>query len=151
MSALQKLLQPFDLVVWMALLATLIMSVLVILMIHFKFRSMKSLVYGTTVQHPFLNMLAAIFGISQSQLPRRNFPRFLLTMFLILCLVLRNSYQGALFSILQSDGRGKEIQTINEMIAKNFDFYIYESHLDIARNNPDIFRRYKSLNKSFLL
>jgi hypothetical protein len=51
-------------------------------------------------------------------------------MFLILCLILRNSYQGALFKFLQSDENIEEISSFNDLIDKEYDLYVYEYYKD---------------------
>lgn len=103
-SQFEKLLRPFQLVVWILLVAFLTVGVFVIILIRFKFKFLMDFVYGTGIKHPINNMLIAIFGGVQSKLPRRNFSRFLLMMFLLFCLVKRNVYQGSLYIILKSDG-----------------------------------------------
>jgi hypothetical protein len=83
-------------------------------------------------------MIAAILGLQQNRLPRRNFARFLLMMFLIFCLVLRNIYQGALYQFLQSDGRHKTPQTISELIEQKYQFVMTDAWLDVLEAHPEI-------------
>lgn len=85
--------------------------------------------------------LIVIFGGSQTKLPTRNFSRFLLMSFLLFCLVQRNVYQGSLYIFLQSDGRHKEVQSIDEMVENGFDFYMYESYTDIIESHPNIYTK----------
>lgn len=137
----EKLLRPFQLVVWILLVIFLSVGVLVIVAIRFKFKRLKNFVYGTGIKHPLNNMLIAIVGGVQAKLPKRNFSRFILMMFLLFCLVKRNVYQGSLYIFLQSDGRHKEVQSIDEMHAKGFDFLMYESYSDIIESQPKIFNK----------
>jgi hypothetical protein len=46
---------------------------------------------------------------------------------MIFWLVLRSCYQGLLFHLLQSDIREPEVASIQDMLKKNFKFYIYDS------------------------
>ena len=85
-------------------------------------------------------MLTAIFGLQQTVLPTRNFSRFILMMFLLFCLVNRNVYQGALYLILRSDGHRKEIQSIQEMVEKDFKFYVYASYVDFVNEASKIYQ-----------
>lgn len=147
----EKLFRPFQLEVWFILLLFLAVGVLVILVIRWKFKGLMSFVYGGGIRHPLNNMLIALFGGVQPKLPKRNFARFLLMMFLLLCLVKRNVYQGSLFFILQSDGRQKEVQSIQEMHEKGFDFYMYESYSDIIESQPKIFNKFEFHFNEFIV
>lgn len=138
----EKLLRPFQLVVWILLVIFLSVGILVIIAIRFKFKGLKGFVYGTGIQHPLNNMIIAMVGGVQAKLPKRNFSRFILMMFLVFCLVKRNVYQGSLYIFLQSDGRHKEVQSIDEMHAKGFDFLMYESYSDIIESQPKIFNKF---------
>jgi hypothetical protein len=123
------------------LLLTFGVGLLVIFVINHKFKNAKQLVYGKNVKSPVMNMAAGILGLSQSVLPTRNFPRFILMMFLIFCLVNRNIYHGALFLFLQSDNRHKDIQSIKEMEDRNFSYYVYESYIHFVHNQSSIFKK----------
>lgn len=53
-------------------------------------------------------------------LPGRNFSRYLLTLFILFCLVIRTAYQGKQFELLQKDIRPADVESIDEMIERNF-------------------------------
>lgn len=133
----QKLLRPFDRIVWILLLATILIALLVIWMLNVKQKNLRAFVYGSGIRHPATNLLVATIGGSQTKLPKRNFSRFILTMFLIFCLVIRNAYQGALFKFLQSANDEKEIQTLQELVDENFDLYLYQSQVILFANQPN--------------
>lgn len=97
-------------------------QLLVIFVIDLKFKAFKNFIYGNGIRTPVVNMTIILFGAAQSKVPNKNFSRFLLNMFLLFCLVLRNVYQGSMFTFLQSDGPHKEVQSINEMVEKGFEF-----------------------------
>lgn len=141
LTAYEKLLRPFELYVWIALLVTFAVGALVIFIVSRKDPSIGAFVFGSGNQAPIMNMLIAIYGGSQTNLPRRNFSRFLLMMFLLFCLVKRNSYQGALFIFLQTDGRNKEVETIDEMADKDFEFFMFDSYTDLVWNQKKIYNR----------
>lgn len=141
LSPFEKLLRPFEIYVWICLLFTLSVGVLVILVLNYKLKGLRAFVYGTGIKTPIMNMLVAICGETQTKLPKRNFSRFLLMMFLLFCLVKRNVYQGALYIFLQSDGRHKEVQSIDEMIEQGFEFYMFESYTDIVASQPKVYNR----------
>lgn len=152
-KAIEKMLQPFDHVVWIILLITLVLAILVIIVVNTKFRHLKSFIYGRGVKSPVMNILVGLFGSQQTVLPGRNFSRFILMKFLILCLVLRSIYQGSLFQFLQSDKRHREIQSVDEMVKKDYTFYMYETGADVLQNNIEIIRRKKLFNttRNFML
>lgn len=81
-------------------------------------------------------MLNAIFGGAQEIEPRENFSRFLLMMFIIFCLVIRTLYTGSLYRFLQSDIHHSEVESIDEMIEKDFKFYVSTSSLDLYEGDP---------------
>lgn len=141
LSPFEKLLRPFEYIVWAVLAIFLCIGVAVILIVNWKFQSLRGFIYGTDIKHPIVNMVVVIFGGAHVKLPRRNFSRYLLTLFLLFCLVNRNVYQGSLYIFLQSDGRQKEVQSIDEMTAKGFNFIMYESYTDIIQSQPKIYNK----------
>jgi hypothetical protein len=141
LTAFETLLRPFELVVWIFLVVTLAAAVIVILIVNMTSKEIRAFVYGTGIKTPIVNMLIAMFGGSQKKLPKRNFSRFLLMMFLLFCLVKRNVYQGSLYIFIQSDGRHKEVQSTDEMIEKGFKFHMYDSYSDIIKINPKIYNK----------
>jgi hypothetical protein len=87
-----------------------------------------------------LNFFRVIFGIGQMRLPQKSFSRFLLMMFLILCLILRTCHQSMLYDLMQKDLRRPEIETIKEAIEKGYTFYF--QHFNVARyNQTDFYKR----------
>ena len=102
---------------------------------------MKSFVYGRNVKSPTMNMISVIFGIQQTVVPTRNFARFILMMFLLFCLVNRNAYQGALYIILRSDGTRKEVQSVTEMVEKDFKFFMFSTYVDLVDEKTRIYQR----------
>ena len=121
---LVKLFYPFELHAWYSLLAVFLSGIIVIIVIKYQSPSIQNMVFGRNNRNPMFNMVIVVLGGSQTNLPERNFARFLLMCFMLLCLVLRSLYQGSLFEILQSERRISEPSTIDELIAKGFDFYI---------------------------
>jgi hypothetical protein len=64
-----------------------------------------------------------IFGGGLFILPGRNFARFNLMLFILFCLVIRTGYQGVQFDIMLKEMRPKDVQTIDELIERNFTIY----------------------------
>jgi len=130
-----KLLRPFHNFVWICILMVLMACVIVILILLFLPRKFKSFVYGENVTTPFLNVIIAMYGGAQTILPKFNFARSLLMMFLLFCLVLRSLYQGSLFKFLQANDNQPEVASIDEMAENDFKFYMIPSYDDMTRNN----------------
>jgi ABC-type amino acid transport substrate-binding protein len=141
LTAVEKLFFPFKLTTWIFILLVLVVGFLVICVVKFQSTAIKNFVYGTGVKAPVLNLLGAFIGGTQKKLPGRNFARFLLMMFLIYSLVIRSIYQGSFYKLLNSNQHLKEVQTISEMIEKNFEFYVYEGHEDLFQSTKEIARR----------
>ncbi|XP_070491069.1 uncharacterized protein [Chironomus tepperi] len=141
--SIEKMLQPFERTVWIIILATIAVAVLVIGIINAKFQHLRAFIFGRGVKSPIINILIGMVGTQQVVLPGRNFARFILMMFLLLCLVLRSIYQGSVFQFLQSKKHHKEIQTIDEMIENDFTFYMFETAYNVMQNYPEIGKRSK--------
>ncbi|CAG9802689.1 unnamed protein product [Chironomus riparius] len=134
-SPFHKLIRPFHNFVWICVLMVLVACVVVILILSFLPKKFKSFVYGENVTTPFLNVIIAMYGGAQNILPKYNFSRSLLMMFLLFCLVLRSLYQGSLFKFLQANDNQPEVASIDEMAENNFKFYMIPSYDDMTRNN----------------
>ncbi|KAL7030792.1 hypothetical protein ACKWTF_006784 [Chironomus riparius] len=135
LNMFQKMLSPFESIVWILIVLTLCIGISTILVINLKYKLMKSIVYGESVDHPFTNLFASFIGQALTKLPRKNFARMALMTFLIFSLVIRSAYQGSLYKFLQSDGRHKEPQTIAELIDKKYTFVLAKSNIDIVKDS----------------
>jgi ABC-type amino acid transport substrate-binding protein len=141
LTALEKLLRPFDSLTWTLLAIFMGFALLVIFMINMKFQRVRSFVFGRGVQNPLTNLLIGFYGGSQTRLPGRNFSRFLLMMWLILCLIIRNTYQGSLFKFLQSDETSVEINKIDDLIELKYDLYVKSATIEMIFGNSSSFMK----------
>lgn len=55
-TAFEKLMRPFELIVWVLLLITIGFGLLVILLLNLKWRKLRSFVFGTGIKNPVTNM-----------------------------------------------------------------------------------------------
>jgi len=125
----EKLFLAFDLVTWCLIVMTFVAAFGTIIIINnFATQSTRDFVFGLNVSKPSLNVLAAFFGLSQAVVPRRNFARFLLMLFIIWSLIFRTCYQGLLFEYLQGDGRKPPIKSIKELLSRNLTYFIHVQH-----------------------
>lgn len=88
-TSLEKLFLPFDAATWILLLITFIVALVVISIVQTQRISIRSFVFGTGVTTPTLNLFRAWFGLGQIFLPRRNFARFFLMLFILFSLIMR--------------------------------------------------------------
>jgi len=137
-TVFEKFVRPFEPVVWLILLFVLSAGIIVILVINLRFKYLKNFVFGRGINNPLMNMLIIVVGLQQSKVPKRNFARFLLIMLIFMCFVFRSIYQGSLYQFLQSDGRHKEVQTIDDMLEHDYEICMHESFVDVVINNPKI-------------
>lgn len=70
----------------------------------------------------------AAFGQDIHVLPGRNFARYLLTIFILFSHIMRTGYQCKQFNFMQMEMREKDVQTIDEMIEKNFTSHIIQQY-----------------------
>jgi hypothetical protein len=136
LSTFQKLVRPFNKLLWICLCCVLAIALLTITMLQLQSRGVRDFVIGRRIRGAYLNILIALIGGSQNKLPKGNFGRFLLMNFLLFCLVLRTLYQGSLFHFLQSSDSEKEPETIQEMaVNKNYTFFMISSYKEFTTEN----------------
>lgn len=88
-TSFEKLVRPFNIIVWICFGVIIFCSFVVITILQFQSKKAKEYFYGKNVTNPYLNVLIAVFGGSQKSLPKKDFPRYLLMLFLLYCLVMR--------------------------------------------------------------
>lgn len=138
----EKLVYPFDMFVWTLILASFFIGVLSILVIKRRSKEIQNFVFGIGVKTPCLNMFIAVVGGAQKILPRTNFARFLLMIFLMYSLVMRTLYQGSFYKLMQSNKRHKKIDTMERMIKDDFRFYVSPGLTDVVEEIEGIRKRF---------
>jgi hypothetical protein len=119
----EKLFLPFDATTWALLLGTFAIAQFTILIVNRMSKRVQNIVYGEGINIPSLNIVSTFFGVSQPKLPIKTFPRFILIIFVLFCLIFRTAYQGVLFDFMTSDMRKPHAQTIDDLINDNFTIY----------------------------
>lgn len=135
LSELEKLSKTFDTVTWILFAVVVVIAFVAVLVVTFQPRHIKILAFGANFNSAFMDLLSIIIGGSQMVLPVNNFCRIVITNLVIFCLVLRSLYQGSLFTFLQTDVKEKEVQSIDEMFERKFNFYLiktYFEYLDVT-------------------
>lgn len=141
LTSFEKFIKPLDVYTWFLLWVWIGVAFLVVYLVGKGSSMLQDFVFGFGIRSPYMNILIAIFGGSQKKVPRRNFARSLLMMFLIFCLIMRTLYTGSLYRFLQSKVYHKEAQSIADMIEKDFKFYTAPSILDLVEGHARIYQR----------
>lgn len=141
LASIEKLLQPFNSDVWITLAAASFCGVAFLVLLNLLTKG----AHKTKLVGLFFKAASILFAVSLSQLPRRTFHRMLLGSYVIICLVLAAGYQGALFRFLQKDSKLKELQSIEEMIEKDYRIYSYDSMLESIQGESKIMNRLSSI------
>jgi hypothetical protein len=131
----EKMFMMFDYDVWLMIAFTFIGALLIIQIINFCSEKVKDLVFGERIRVPTINFVAIIFGLGQTVLPRKSFARFLLIMFIILCLILRTCHQSLLYTLMQAEIRKPELQTIDEAIKKGYTFIMGDNEFNVFQDS----------------
>lgn len=135
--SIEKLLQPFGKTVWIVLTISLMLAFTLLFLSRFVKR--KVLQFDAVLV--CFKMLSILFAVSLPKGPKTCFVRWLFVSFVIFCLVKQAVYQGLLFKFLQTDSNRKEVQTIDDMIERDFKFYSYDSMLEVIQSEKKIIDR----------
>lgn len=140
-TSYEKLLLPFDLLTWIFSIAVILIAFVSIIVVKMLSKKAQDIFYGSNVGTPALNIITVIFGISQINLPSRNFPRIILVTFILFCLVMRTAYQGVLFEMTAADIRKPLPSTIEDLYNDGYMIYVVnEIEGTIYRMIPDDLR-----------
>jgi len=145
-TGLEKLFLPFDYETWIMIGLTFAVGLMTILIVTQLSLTVQSFVIGRGVSAPTMNLLAAFFGLGQTQLPGRNFARFLLTLYIIWCLIIRTAYQGVLYDLLKGDGRKAQNMQFDDFVDNNATFH-YNTFCELSLFEMDLFSMFVSLLK----
>jgi hypothetical protein len=139
-NSYEKLIMPFDDTTWYLLILTFSLAFIVIFIARYTSQSVRNRIFGTGIHSPAFNVVGAFFGIGQVRLPVETVPRFILTVFIFFCLIIRTAYQGVLFDMMTKDMRKPLPKTIADLYTKNFTIVVdpievgskfsYIKHLD---------------------
>lgn len=149
MSAFSKLFIAFDETVWYTLGALMLFVVLITLILTKchgadaggRRRDVRDFVLGRENRTPFLNIVSIMVGVPWHRVPKRNFSRCLLTMFLLMWLIIRSLYQAVLYKNLQTTQRNLPVQSINESLELDFVYFMLISTEDNIIYLPDVYNR----------
>ena len=123
----QRLFKPFQPEIWYLLLLSTCIGIGFAIVVEWKFKIARHFVFGKEVRTPILDWFNSSLGGSMRRLPRRNFARIMLGLFLIFSLILRNAYTGTLFHFVKTHAKNQKIKTIDDMIDRNYTFAVLDT------------------------
>jgi hypothetical protein len=82
------------------------------------------MVFGEGVRMPSYNVAGTFFGIGQMRLPTANFPRFILMLFILFCLIFRTAYQGVFYEMMTTDMRKPAPKSIIDLYEGNYSMIV---------------------------
>lgn len=140
LTALQRLTKPLGYITWICIWISVLVGCLIIgflragRQVGIPMRLSRFLLGGEQNRWPCLALWSILIGGQQQQLPRRNFARYLLALWLLETLVLRAAYTGELYIILQDARVRTPLRTLAEVMAQNYVFHMLPSMQNIFRN-----------------
>uniref|UniRef100_A0A182SKR0 Ionotropic glutamate receptor L-glutamate and glycine-binding domain-containing protein n=1 Tax=Anopheles maculatus TaxID=74869 RepID=A0A182SKR0_9DIPT len=139
-SAFEKLFRPFRTDIWSALGAMLggVVTVVGVLSCGGRARSLRGFVYGPSVRMPLLGALYLLWGGTVVAVPRRNFARSLLALWLGFTFVLRTLYQGSLYLYLQRSATYPPLATIDEVHRSTLHYHMVNIAMRFFVDRPEI-------------
>ncbi|CAG9810841.1 unnamed protein product [Chironomus riparius] len=127
LTAFQMFTKPFQNAIWGLVMTTMGISVAVIRIVARRSQKVKNFIFGYKVKYPILNMFNILFGGSMPRLPSRNFARFLLALFILYAIVIRNAYQGALYHFIRMEEQPQDVKDMKDMMNRNFKLYTLDA------------------------
>lgn len=141
MTASERFSKPFRPYIWIFVTFTFICGVIVTFILGCTSRRVRNFVYGSNIRNPIMNMTNVLFGGSLVRLPRRNFARSLLALYMIYTFVIRNAYTGALFRFLQLSNSRQDVQNMDDMLKKNYKFLVLDNLIEYVQPFDMIFQK----------
>lgn len=122
-SSLSKLMEPFQMTVWISIIVLMSFSVFMILLSKkmLSTRQRHFVIGGRLNRTPIINLMNVLIGnvVSNRQMMNRryfgSFARTLMIHWILLWLVLRNAYQGSLYESMQRFRSDSPYDTIEKV------------------------------------
>lgn len=137
-TSIEQLFFPFKYIIWSCIAAMFCIGLVVIVFLKYAANSKKTeFVVGKRNQTPFMNMINSSLGGGIQTAPKRNFARYILMVWMMGCVVLRNSYQGSLFKFLQTPKVKPLPNSLDELLSKNYSIIVSKSAYYLFENMPN--------------
>lgn len=122
-TSFEQILFPLERNVWFCIVAIFCIGFLFTHLLKFVNHQTREFILGEGNRMPFTNMFRAFLGGGIQPIPKKNFARFILMVWIIGCIVLTNSYQGSLFKFLHEPKKQPLPETIEELFAKKYTIF----------------------------
>lgn len=120
LTALEKILLPFDTSTWLWISMTFAAAFCLILLVNIFPQEVSAAVFGSENGSRYMNFLNIICCGGQTRVPNGNFARFLLLLFLLWALVICTGYQSLSYRMLQLDLRHPAIDSYEKLDENKF-------------------------------
>ncbi|XP_065072759.1 uncharacterized protein LOC135697101 [Ochlerotatus camptorhynchus] len=144
-TSFEKLFRPFQSFVWYSFGGLIGGMAALALFLKFAPDTVRDFIYGKDSRTPFLNFFNIYYTGVLHKLPKRNFARTLLILWILHCFVVRSLYQGLLFKYLQAESNHKPVETINEIEQSDLYYYIFKMSERFFQNNSRVLSRVRLL------
>lgn len=138
-TSLEKIFFPFKGTVWLCICILFIAAVILVIFLKFVRSSKRQFIFGPKNDSPLLNMINIFLGGAIIRLPRRNFARTLLLIWMSMSLILKSAYQGRLYHFIRTDQRSYALDDLAKIAKTNYTIYATPKFYNlIVQNLPNI-------------
>jgi hypothetical protein len=126
-TSFEKMIMTFDTLTWILTLVVFLCAFCTIFVVNLCSKRVQNIFYGKRVKTRVLNVVSTFFGIQQHRLPVSNFPRILLMIFVLFCLIMRTGYQGVLFELVATDKIKPSPKTFQELKEQGYIMFVEQN------------------------
>lgn len=138
-TTFEKLFLPFKYIIWSCIASLFAIGFIVIVSLKWCSKAeQRKFIVGAKNRTPYINMINICLGGSVTTSPKRNFARYVLIVWLIGCIILRNAYQGSLFDVLRKLKTTPPKDTLDAMVDANYSLYM----------RPNLFYLFDNITKA---
>lgn len=145
-----KLALPFKKNLWFALIFIYGFGNIVVFIVIYLNRKLKSLVLGRVNEAPAYNMIVISLGGAVAKDPKVPFSRFLLVLWLLTTFVLRTVYQGFMYHFIKTDMRNPPPKQISDLYNDEYRILMTDFVYDSITVLPVLSAKAELLNRSEL-
>jgi hypothetical protein len=128
-SLLEVLLLVFSLETWILVGILLLIIWLFVYLTNLFFKRNQSLNASNVIVTSTWSPIGIILGISQRRLSRHKMSRLILMTFVVLCLILRISFQSKMFGYTANKPLRPSLKTIDDLIENGYKFYMLDQSM----------------------
>lgn len=125
LSSFERLTNPFSYAIWLMFGFSFLVGILVIVGVKsFRRLDIAAFLFGKFNNFPLANLFNTLLGGSLiSPAPRRNFARYILALWLLYTMVIRNAYTGKMYTLLQDSKLKTSFKTVQQLVENGFTIY----------------------------